>query len=363
MRNNYKHFIYIFFTLMSLGFIGCEDNDDDLMTYNDELTTLKEVTFESTPQVSPTAIKLTQQMQEQPAINISWQKVKFPIAEAPVEYTLQFDVPSDTLGETAWNNATIVTVGSNVLSKEILVNNLNVMVKDLGLEADIEGTIVYRVQAYVDRNVYSQPGAFKVTPYEETVSSASIYVPGTYQGWDPATAATLEGTATTGVFSGIISFNDPAALDFKFTTAPNWNENYGGDGNGNLVFDGNNVTVPSTGTYQITVNLNEMTWNAVPYSFGIIGTATPGGWDSDTDMTYNNQLGLWEYSGELIAGALKFRLNDQWTVNYGSQNSTDFIAYLDDPGAHSIEVAGNYHITFKIDDSDPSIAYYTVEAL
>ena len=152
-------------------------------------------------------------------------------------------------------------------------------------------------------------------------------------------------------------------MDFKFTTGPNWDENYGGDGNGNLVFDGNNVSVPVMGSYNITVNLNDMTWMAMPYSFGIIGTATPGGWDNDTDMTYNYQEGYWEYTGNLIAGALKFRLNDAWTVNYGSPNNTDFIAYLDDPGAHSVESAGNYHVTFKIDDTDPSIAYYTVEPL
>jgi len=363
MKRYYNYILIAFFSIVCLGIHGCESSDDGLSIINDELTTLKEVTFEGTPQATPNTVQLTQEMQDQPAVNISWNKVRFPIAEAPVDYTIQFDVPSDTIGETAWDNAFNISVGRNVLSKEILVKNLNTMVKDLGLETDVEGIVVYRVMAYVDRTVYSKAGGFSVTSYEETLSNDLIYVPGTYQGWDPATAATLGGTSVNGVFAGIISFNDPAALDFKFTTGPNWDENYGGDGNGNLVFDGNNAVVPTTGSYKITVNLNEMKWTAEPYSFGIIGTATPGGWDSDTDMTYNYKEGHWEYTGALIAGALKFRLNDDWTVNYGSQNNTDLIAYIDDPGAHSIESAGNYLITFKIDANDPSIAYYTVEAL
>ncbi|WP_282016976.1 SusF/SusE family outer membrane protein [Salegentibacter mishustinae] len=352
MKKYYKIY-YLLFAILGLGFISCEDDAD--------LTYLQEVNFTATPQVSANSLMLEQEAANEPAINISWSEVIFPIEEAPVNYSLQFATPADTLGETAWENATSMTAGNDVLSKEISVTDLNEMVKDLGLVADQEGTIVYRVRAYVDRPVFSEAGSFQVTPYDQVSTSASIYVPGAYQGWDPATASSLKETATTGVFEGIIGFTDPAALEFKFTIEPNWNENYGGDGNGNLVFDGNNLSVPSVGSYKITVNFNEMTWMAEPFSWGIIGPATPGGWDSDTDMMYNNEEELWEYTGELMSGALKFRLNDEWTVNYGSRNSTDFIAYLDDPGAHDISSAGVYRVTFQIDEEDNSMAYYTID--
>ena len=350
----------IFFLLFALGLLGCEKEDGGT-SFNDELTTLKEVLFTGAPEVSPSAIVLTQDQQDLPAINISWNRVNFPIAEAPVEYSIQFDLPGNTVGETAWSNANSVVVGNDVLSKSFLVRDLNDRVKALGLVPDEPAPMAFRIRAYVDRAVYSGTGSFLVTPYEETVSADLLHVPGTYQGWDPATAATLGGTAVKGVFEGILGLYDPLAPDFKFTTGPNWDENYGSDGNGNLVFDGNNAEVPAPGSYKITVNLNNLTWMAEPYAFGIIGTATPGGWDNDTDMQYNNTEGLWEYRGELAAGALKFRLNDEWTVNYGSRNNTDLMAFLDDPGAHTIDVAGNYLITFKIDGADPSIAYYTVE--
>lgn len=354
MKKLYK---LIFLSIISsLTIVSCDDNDD-----MDGLTILQEVNFVSNPDIAPSSINLSQEMQDEPAMVISWDAVKFPIEEAPVQYAVQFDTPQDTVGENGWQNAKTIQAGSQVQSMAMTVTNLNDMVKDLGLEVDKESTVVFRVSAYVDRMVYSNPVAFNVTPYQAVISNEKIYAPGTYQGWDPATAATLNGTSTNGIFEGYLSFTDPNALGFKFTTGPDWTENYGGDGNGNLVFDGENVMVPEVGTYKITVNLNNMTWMAVPSSFGIIGTATPGGWDSDTDMTYNYQEDYWEYTGDLIPGALKFRLNDQWTINYGSQNSTDFIAYLDDPGAHNIDVAGTYRITFKIDPSDASIAYYTVE--
>lgn len=340
--------------------ISCDEEDDSLKT---GLTKLETVNFTGTPAVSSGTVVLTQDMQDAPAINISWNPVYFPVMEAPVAYNLQFDVPADTLGESAWINATTIEVGNDVLSKEIPVNRLNALAKDMGLTAGQQGTMVYRVRAYVDRPVYSKAGTFNVTPYEEVVGNGMVYVPGAYQGWDPASAATLKSTAAVGVFEGFLSFTDPAALDFKFTTAPNWDENYGGDGSGNLIFDGDNISVPSTGTYKIMVDLNTLTWTASPSSWGIIGTATPEGWDSDTDMNYNYIEGQWEYSGSLTPGALKFRLNDVWDVNYGSQNSTDFIAYLDDPGAHNVEVAGDYHVTFRIDTEDPTIAYYTVQLL
>jgi len=355
---------YTIFSLLSILFsvvlTSCEDEDDSLQT---GLTQLKTVNFAGIPQVSTQNRVLTQEMQDAPAINISWNAVNFPVAEAPVAYNLQFDVPADTLGESAWANAQTIPVGNEVLSKEMSVKELNTLAKDFGLEAGLANTLAYRVRAYVDRPVFSQAGTFTVTPYDEVVGGELLYIPGAYQGWDPATAATIFSTATSGVFEGFLSFTDPASLGFKFTTAPNWDENYGSDGNGNLVFDGENASVPEVGTYKITVNLNDLTWQATPSSWGIIGTATPSGWDADTDMTYNYIENYWEYTGSLVPGALKFRLNDAWDVNYGSQNSTDFTAYLDDPGAHDVTEAGDYHVTFQIDNEDPSLAYYTIELL
>ena len=324
-----------------------------------ELTTLQDVTFPSSPSLSSNSLQLVQEEQNEPVLNISWPEVIYPI-DAPVEYTLQFDVPTDTVGENAWENALNITAGKDVYSKSFQGLDINQMAEELGLEPEVEGNIVVRVLAFMDRTVTSEPVGFTVTPYSTVITVPEIFLPGTYQGWDPSTAASIPSTEVPGVYQGIMTF--PAgALDFKVTVERNWEENYGDDDSGNLIFDSaNNLSVPQPGTYQITVDLNTMRWSAEPYSFGIIGTATPGGWDVDTDMTYDAEAGLWKISQYLQAGALKFRLNDSWSVNYGPRNNDEGIAYLDDPGAHTVAVAGMYEVTFKVDPEDPSIAYYSI---
>jgi len=55
-------------------------------------------------------------------------------------------------------------------------------------------------------------------------------------------------------------------------------------------------------------------------SIGIIGSATPTGWDSDTDLVQDAaNPDLWTISMVLIdGGAAKFRQDDAWDINWGS---------------------------------------------
>lgn len=348
MRNYIKNFLL---GIMIVGMASCEKEA--------ELTTLETVSFPAPPVLSSSDLQLVQEEQTQPALNISWQEVIFPI-DAPVDYTVQFTVPTDTVGETAWQNAISMNAGTNVFSKSFNGIDINKMAGELGLEAEVEGQLVARVLAAMDRSIASQAVGFTVTPFTTVITLTEIYLPGAYQGWDPATALSIPTTDVSGIYKGIMSFPE-GALDFKVTLDRTWEENYGDDDNGNLVFDAaNNLSVPAAGTYQITVDLNTMRWSAEDYSFGIIGTATPGGWDADTDMSYDAATRTWRIDQYLVPGALKFRLNDAWAVNYGSRNNEEGMAYLDDQGAHSIAAAGMYEVTFKVDPEDASRAFYTV---
>lgn len=44
-----------------------------------------------------------------------------------------------------------------------------------------------------------------------------------------------------------------------------------------------------------------------PIAIGIIGSATPSGWDSDTDMTYSIENRCWTITTDLTDGEIKFR--------------------------------------------------------
>ena len=113
-------------------------------------------------------------------------------------------------------------------------------------------------------------------------------------------------------------------LSDQFKFKPNDGDNWSGDwecvGEGQLGQGSDNCPAPETpGYYMMSVNLNEMTYAlTLINSIGIIGPAQAGGWDTDTDMTYNAELGCWEISDlALSAGEMKFRANDAWDINWG----------------------------------------------
>mgnify|MGYP002778191912 CR=1 FL=1 len=83
-------------------------------------------------------------------------------------------------------------------------------------------------------------------------------------------------------------------------------------------------------------------------SISIIGSATPGGWDSDTNMTRDagNPI-LWKINDlVLTAGAAKFRANGNWTVNWGATGFPTGTGTQDGPDIPII--AGTYDIELNV---------------
>ncbi|TRW27473.1 SusF/SusE family outer membrane protein [Flavobacterium zepuense] len=346
-----KKHINKLFAVFAVALLGASCTDDG------DLTTLSTVNFAGGIEASSTTIVIDADNNFQTVTTLSWQDVAFPV-NAPVTYALEIDIPTDTLGANAWANAQRIEVGEAVLSKSFLGKDLNTIALALGLQYDTPGQLAVRAIATLDRAVYSKSIVLNVTPFE-----LMMYMPGQYQGWNPETAARLRGIEE-GIFQGYATFPE-GQLEFKFTPKKNWDTFYGSTGGDGIAEnDDDNLSVPAAGTYQITVNLNTLTYSAVPYAYGIIGTATPGGWDADTNMSYDHVAERWTYTGDLTPGALKFRLNDAWTINYGSANGesgelANGTVVLDNSGAHTIEESGNYTVTFAV-DTPPATATYTV---
>lgn len=356
-----KHPIYKLFTCLfiTLALVACEEDA--------ELTTLQEVQFSAPIEATPNSIILSEANSLQSVVTVSWMEVLYPI-DAPVTYTLAIDVLANTFGENGWANAIRIPAGEDVLSTSILGGDLNDIAAELGLAPDMEGELMVRVEAYMDRYAYSDPIAITVTPYVVELPTGELYMPGAYNDWDPATAATLPAIAS-GVYQGYLTLSSPQGLGFKITPEQDWDEFYGLDANGDFALgaDGD-LSFPDFGSYQITVNLNTLTYTITPYSWGIIGPSTSGGWDADTDMSYNYAEHLWEYNGLLAAGALKFRLNNEWTINYGTEdgNSGEIAnaeVYLDNSGAHTIVEGGFYKVTFSVNPAEPAVAIYSVSEI
>jgi hypothetical protein len=179
-----------------------------------------------------------------------------------------------------------------------------------------------------------------------------LYVPGSYQGWDPSkTTTVLKSVASDNKFEGYLNFPD-ANGEFKFCTTPDWTNDYGDDGTttGKLLHPGSNIKVADAGYYKVNADMTALTYTIVKTTWGIIGSATPTGWDSDTPMTYDAATDTWSVTIDLVAGAVKFRANSLWDLNYGD---TGFDGILDAGGTDiPITQAGTYTVSMKLGAPD-----------
>ncbi len=186
----------------------------------------------------------------------------------------------------------------------------------------------------------------------------TLYVPGSYQGWDPAkTSTVLKSTASDNKYEGYLYFGD-ANTQFKFCTSPDWSNDYGDDGTstGKLAHPGSNIQVADPGYYKLNVDMTALTYTAVKTTWGVIGSATAGGWSSDQPMTYDATSGTWKATLDLTAGELKFRANSDWAINYGDDGANGI---LEAGGANiAVPSAGQYNITMKLGAPDYT---YTIE--
>ncbi|WP_035646289.1 SusE domain-containing protein [Flavobacterium sp. ASV13] len=343
-----KKYINKLFVLGSLLFLAtsCETEG--------QLTTLATVTFPSAIEVSSSTIVLKEDVSDQPALLVSWPKVTYPIS-APVTYAIQFDMPSDIKGSEAWGKAIRVVAGEDVLSKSFTGAELNKIVTDLGLKPNVAADVVIRIESTMDHRIYSDPIIIKVTPYLKTVVIGEIFMPGSYQGWAVETAAALT-EIQIGVYQGYMTLPEGAGPVFKLNRGRNWAQFFGaGDTNADMKnMSDTDFTLPGAGSYQIKANLNTLKWSATPYSWGIVGTSQPGGWDNSTPMSYDHQTKTWKITTNLVTGALKFRLNNSWAINYGPADPSTNTINFDNGNAYDIPEAGLYEVTFKINEIDPT---------
>jgi hypothetical protein len=273
-------------------------------------------------------------------VTLTWPAVNYGAGIA-VTYTLEMDIPSDTAGTTGWAKAQQYIAGANVLKYGFAGKDLNNIMQTLGLASSTQ--MVFRVLANVTQyngsasilpTSYSAVVAVVVTPY-----TTNLWVPGAYQGWDPASAPTLNPVpGYPGLFEGYVNIAGTGNQGFKYTNAPDWNHiNYGDPsgeiGGGTLTTNGlaGGLSVANGGYYELSANLNSLSWTAKPATWSIIGDATPGNWTNDTQMSYDSANQVWTVTAAMLhAGSYKFRANDAWVIDFGIDNSGNLV-YVDNP--------------------------------
>ena len=184
-----------------------------------------------------------------------------------------------------------------------------------------------------------------------------IYVPGNHQGWAPDKAPALQSPAFDGVYVGYTYLNG----NFKFTKERNWNAEYNFNdfATKDAIFfnnDGSNINISEEGFYQIKADVASSNLSAVKTTWGIIGPAQAGGWDTDTDMTWNAADESWTATVELAADEFKFRANDAWAINVGG--SLDNLTQ--DGGNIKVAEAGTYEVKLFLTRSASDKMYCTL---
>jgi starch-binding outer membrane protein SusE/F len=229
---------------------------------------------------------------------------------------------------------------------------------------------------------YSNVVTLTLTPF--TNELPKLWIPGSYQSesgygdadWTHSAAAQLASDEFGSTkYEGYLYLANNVVADsdngFKFSSQGNWDgTNYGDDGTFSDVLSATGGNIGgNAGYYRVKVDTEALTYNLQPVTWGIIGAATPTGWDSDTNMTYNPATKKWQIVIALTVEKFKFRYNDTWNVgdaqwnlglfdatktgeNYGGEN----MSY--GGGDISVTTAGTYLV--ELDLSNPRDYKFTM---
>jgi len=149
--------------------------------------------------------------------------------------------------------------------------------------------------------------------------------------------------------------------EMKVRKDNSWTLNYGDTGlDGTLDQDGDNIPV-AAGYYQIIVDFNDLTYSLeLTEVYGVVGSGY-NDWGATPDFPFTpdySMEGIYHAMNvPLLDGEIKFRVNNDWGINYGD---TGLDGTLDQDGDNIPSVAGTYDI--ELDFTNPEDPKYTITA-
>jgi len=259
----------------------------------------------------------------------------------------------------AGNNFVDVTEiwsGVDVTSIKITVGDVNGKLKK-DFPADEVSSIDFRLRAVLVVDAGTGAPGTSTDPFEyfsnAVNANVAIYGLPRLDLVNSGKAQKVESALGDGNYTGIVKV-DPASA---FTLSdPDSGTQYGGSG-GVLSAGGPAIVPPAEGHHVLNVSVPDLTYSFEARMIGLVGSATPNGWDSpDQKMEYDQASGIWSITVDLVVGEIKFRLNDGWAWNLGG--TTDNLVH--DGSNLPISTAGNYTITLTITDFEGERATCTI---
>ena len=209
---------------------------------------------------------------------------------------------------------------------------------------DASGTIYYTGDSWGTPQtlVIAGAGTWIVTLDMNNLSYSVVkpilYMAGDANGWKQIDVLNSDDGVN---FKGYMYLNQKG---FKFCSQPNWDgTNYGGAFFGQE--SDNIMMTEEAGFYQVDVDLSAKTYTLTPFTIGIIGNATPKGWDGDTNMTYNPEERCWELKDVTLKdGEMKFRHTNDWNLSWGGELDN----LTTQNGPNIVVAAGTYDIKLVV---------------
>ncbi|MCL3779881.1 SusF/SusE family outer membrane protein [Prolixibacteraceae bacterium JC049] len=265
------------------------------------------------------------------------------------------------------NFAKTIAIQSNTTgtSFKIAVSELNqILLKEL--PADQASNVDFRVRSVlvVDAGTTAPGTGAKPFEYTSDVQTASVTVYGLprLDLIDSGMTQKIESALGNGEYTGFVKFD----VTKPFTLLdPDTQTSYGGAG-GTLAANGSGIVPEADGWHILTANISALTYKTEAYMIGLVGSATPNGWDApDSKMDYHAASGTWRITIDLVVGHMKFRRNDSWAWNMGfvEGETPGMSGNLQQGGVGNdipINEAGNYTVIFTI-LSDTSGTYEIIK--
>jgi hypothetical protein len=314
-----------------------------MVSCDDEVLTVLNPNVSSTVSVDKNDVVLLPDNAGATALTISWSEPDFGYnAGAIYKVTLS-----------ANGNSNTQSAGTS-LSKVYETVQLNKLLLGLGLSSGAPTQVDVKITVELSdyHSFVSNTTSFMATVYEDKLDLSTEWgvVGSAYNDWGASPDAPFWTTSNPDV---IVAYVTLMTGEMKFRTNNSWDYNFGDDGNdGTLEQNGANIAV-TAGTYKITLNTSTFTYTIEAYSWGLVGSATPNGWDGpDMKMEYDSYSDTWKAVVTLAAGEVKFRFNNDWGLNYGD-NGAD--GSLENGGANIAVNAGNYLVTLDLSNLEYSI--------
>lgn len=283
-----------------------------------------------------------------------WSKADYGI-NLPTNYLLVVDTSE------SFSKPVVLSSGAST-SMDVSVEDFNNALLKLGLPGFTESSVKIRTLSVVT-------GGNIDTLHSESITRTVT----TYQDSDCGDFCTigLIGSATPGDWGTDtdMRISDPERIDLntwtltvflkggqevKFRANDGWDVNWGAADfpSGTAVSGGPNIPIPTDGYYKIVFNDVTGAYTFTPAgskvftTIGIIGDATPGGWDNDTDLTQDtDNVHLWSGMVTIKDGEAKFRAENDWADNWGN---TTYPSGFGTGGGPNVPVkAGTYFVWFN----------------